>query len=241
MKILAYDTSSKTAYVALAEAVDGRIKKIADYSYLAQSHTIALTRMTESVLTLAGWSFDDIDLYAVSVGPGSFTGIRIGVSLVKGFALSDGKPCVGVSSLEALACGCMGLSGIIIPMIDARRSTCYTAAFSSDGQGNVTRLAPDAQLEADEYAAKIKFWAESGRLTLVGDGSAITKAESVNVNPDIAEADPAYGVCADAYNKWLAAEDKSVFTDSGLLPVYLKKSQAERERDERLAAERNLK
>ncbi len=242
MKILSFDTSSKTAYAALAEAVDGKVKKIADYSYLAPSHTVALTRMTDSILTLAGWKLDDIDFYAVSTGPGSFTGVRIGVSLVKGFALPDGKPCVGVSSLEALAYGCTGISGIIVPMIDARRATCYTAVFSSDGQGNITRLEPDAQLEAEEYASKIVSYAKDGkRLTLTGDGSAIAKARLADVNPDMAEPDPAYGACVCAYNKWLQTEDKSVFTDTNLLPVYLKKSQAEREREEKLAAENNLK
>ncbi len=242
MKILAFDTSSKTAYAALAEAVDGKVKKIADYSYLAPSHTVALTRMTESILTLAGWKLDDVDLYAVSVGPGSFTGVRIGVSLVKGFALPDGKPCIGISSLEALAYGCTGLSGIVVPMIDARRMSCYTAVFSGYGQGNIDRLEPDAQLEADEYTSLLTSCARNGkRLTLVGDGSTIAKARLANVNPDIAEADPAYGACLCAYNKWCAAEDKSVFTDLNLLPVYLKKTQAEREREEKLAAEKNIK
>ncbi len=244
MKILAFDTSSKTAYAALAEAVDGKVKKIADYSYLAPSHTVALTRMTESILTLAGWKFDDIDFYAVSVGPGSFTGVRIGVSLVKGFALPDGKPCVGVSSLEALAYGCPGLAGIVAPMIDARRSTCYTAVFSSDGQGNITRLEPDAQLEAEKYTAKIASYATNGkRLILVGDGSAIADSylAKAGITPDIIEPDPAYGACVCAYNKWRAAEDKSAYTDMNLLPVYLKKSQAEREREEKLAAENNIK
>ena len=121
MRILAVDTSSKTAYVSVAVAQGDKVKLLVSYSYEAPSHTTALTKMIDSVLRLSGLSLDDIDLYAASVGPGSFTGVRIGVSVIKGFAFVDSKLCVGVSSLDALAYGALGCRGIITPVIDARR------------------------------------------------------------------------------------------------------------------------
>ena len=112
----------------------------------APSHTTALTKMIDSVLRLSGLTLDDIDMYAASVGPGSFTGVRIGVSVIKGFAFVDSKLCVGVSSLDALAYGALGCRGIITPVIDARRGTFYTSAYLSDGK-QATKLTSEGQLE----------------------------------------------------------------------------------------------
>lgn len=239
MKILAVDTSSKTAYVSIVEAIDEKnIKPLLSYSYEAPSHTTALTKMIDSALNLSGIKFDDIALYAAAVGPGSFTGVRIGVSVIKGFAFVDSKPCIGVSSLDALAYGAKGHSGIITPLIDARRGTFYTAAYSSNG-AELAKLNSESQLEYDDYFNMLGEL-EGNRFVLTGDGAekVAEKAVSLGIKTDIAVANAAYGVAVAAYLKTREA-DLTQFTDSTLVPIYLKKSQAEREREERLAAMNN--
>lgn len=244
MKILAVDTSSKTAYVSLAEVgqSENKIisKPIAQYSYEASSHTTALIKMIDSIMNLSGIGFDDIDMYAASVGPGSFTGVRIGVSAIKGFAFADSKPCVGVSSLGALARGLSLCRGIITPLIDARRGTYYTGAFLGDSV-NITRLTEDGQLETEEYFEQVqRLTAQypSARLIMVGDGAEKMAKSALErgINADAVLVNAAYGAAVAAYEKFICG-DAGAFTDKNLLPVYLKKSQAEREREERLAAE----
>lgn len=235
MKILAVDTSSKTAYVSVAEAQGDKVKPVVSYSYEAPSHTTALTKMIDSVLHLSGLTLDDIDLYAASVGPGSFTGVRIGVSVIKGFAFVDSKPCVGVSSLDALAYGALGCRGIITPVIDARRGTFYTSAYLSDGR-QITKLTSEGQLEFTEYFATIAENLKEYKLVLTGDYSEkiAEKAAENGISADVAISNPGYGATLSAFAKFNSG-DKEEFTDRNLLPVYLKKSQAEREREERLA------
>ena len=230
MKILAVDTSLKTAYVSVAVAQGDKVKPLVSYSYEAPSHTTALTKMIDSVLHLSGLTLDDIDLYAVSVGPGSFTGVRIGVSVIKGFAFVDSKPCVGVSSLDALAYGALGCRGIITPVIDARRGTFYTSAYLSDGKQAAK------QLEFPEYFATIAENLKEHKLVLTGDYAEkiAEKAAENGISADIAIPNPGYGAALSAFAKYNSG-DKEEFTDRNLLPIYLKKSQAEREREERLA------
>ncbi len=243
MRILSLDTSMKTAYVALTEVKNGIIIPISLYSYLADSHTVALNNMLDSILKLSGTKFDDIDFYASSTGPGSFTGIRIGVSVIKGLSFVDSKPCVGVSSLESMAYSVAeansGVSGIITPLIDARRSSYYTAVFHSDGEGNIKRLTDDAQIEINDYFDVIGAKLGNNKLILTGDGADSIKkeAKSRGIAADVVQQNIAYGVAIAALKNWNQTADKSIFTPTILQPVYLKKSQAERERDERLALE----
>ena len=133
MKILAIDTTAKTASVALLEAnCNGGRRLIGEYTLVTGTHSTTLLPMIESVLEN---SAAQIDVYACSVGPGSFTGVRIGVATVKGLAFAKNIPCVGVSSLDALAYGASEQRGIIVPAIDARRETVYTAIYRSLGGG----------------------------------------------------------------------------------------------------------
>ncbi len=233
MKILAVDTSTKTAYVALVDVDDKKAKAVVSYAYEAPSHTTALTKMIDSALRISGMTFDDIDLYAASVGPGSFTGIRIGVSVIKGLAFADSKPCVGVSSLDALAYGINKCHGIITPMIDARRGTFYTSVYLADGQ--ITKQADEQQLEFDDYFNLIEAKINEHKLIITGDASDMhsEKLEQKGIRADIIESNAAFGAAIAAYTKY-SNGDKQDFTDINLVPVYLKKSQAEREREERL-------
>lgn len=236
MKILAVDTSSKTAYVSIAEiSSETEAKSVLSYSYEAPSHTTALTRMIDSALKLSGLTFDDIDLYAATIGPGSFTGIRIGVSVIKGFAMVDAKPCVGVSSLDALAFGAKGSKGLIIPLIDARRGTFYNASYISSN--TVTKKSAEGQLETNDILKTIKEYSDNSKIVLTGDGAEkIAKVSVENgLETDIAVSAPAFGAAIVAFSKYINADNKEKFNDFELVPVYLKKSQAEREREERLA------
>ena len=160
MKILALDTTVKTASVALAEVKKNGPELTAEYSMKTSGHSTTLLPMIESILKNTGNTAADVDLFAVSTGPGSFTGIRIGVAAVKGLAFVNDTPCVGVSSLDALAMGFGEIRGIIVPAVDARRNTAYAAIYTSDGQGNVTRLTDDAQWEMAELCETVQKYAQ---------------------------------------------------------------------------------
>ena len=232
MKILAFDSTAKVASVALSE----NEKPLAVYSIdngLTQSEL--LLPMAEAALKSLRMTFSDVEAYAVTVGPGSFTGVRIGVSLVKGLAFGKNIPCAPVSTLEALAENLRGLSAVIVPCMDARRSQVYTAIFSSDGE-KITRLTEDAALPLAELADILKEY-KGKEIYLVGDGYNVAYAEltklgvfGICVTPPLLRAQNAASVAAVAkrmIDAGLAVNDES------LAPIYLRMPQAERERLEK--------
>lgn len=230
MKILALDSSAVVGTVALCE--DSRL--IALYTLnTGNTHSQTLLPMIESVLRSAEWEIDDVDLFAVSNGPGSFTGVRIGISTVKGLAFGKNIPCAGVSTLHALAYNLRECEGIICPVMNARRSQVYNALFSCK-DGVLTRLCPDRALSIAELDAEL--CALDQPIYLVGDGYDITaqgfeQTQPVPVLPE-RRYQNAYSVALcglEAYRAGQATDDAS------LSPVYLRPSQAERERNERLA------
>lgn len=235
MKILAIDTTAKTATVAIAE--DETL--VAEYSLTTDTHSTVLLPMIESVMKHHNVTVDDIDLFAVSEGPGSFTGVRIGVSTIKGLAFKNNTNCVGVSSLEAMAMNFKGIEAIVVPVIDARRDTFYTAVFDCDVLGNVKRITEDSQLSADEILQLISSQEKNVYFT----GDAYSKIKSLPEfyftpsTPERLRRQSAYGVSCAALKKWNETNDKSVFSDTNLLPTYLKKSQAEREREEKISTD----
>ena len=237
MKILAVDTSAKTATAAITE--DKTL--LAESSVKTDTHSVTLLPMIEALLRAADTALDDLDLMAVTVGPGSFTGVRIGVSAVKGLAFADRIPCVGISSLEGMAYNFAGIDALVVPVIDARRGMVYAALFKTASDGSVERLTEDEQIAADMLVEKL---AEYGgeRIYFTGDAAGMMAARSdlpagVAVTPEKLRAQSAYGIAARAYEIVSAASEaeKESFTDAALAPVYLRKSQAEREREERLA------
>lgn len=239
MKILALDTTAKTAGLALVDVdAKGKVTLLSEYSVRTASHSTTLLPMIESILAVNGLKASDIGLYAAAYGPGSFTGVRIGVSTVKGLAFVNGTPCVGVSALEGMAMGFENIPGLVFPAIDARRGTVYSAAFYSDGEGNVVRLTEDAQLEWDEHVTECMGVAQGYPDALFygcGDGYDIVRENPLEVSPVPAHLryTTGYGIALAAWKKYSEAEDKSVFTEAALVPVYLKKSQAERELEEK--------
>lgn len=232
MKILAFETTAKIASVAVLE--DGRI--LADYSInngLTQSELVL--PMAESVLKSLGIGFSDIDALAATVGPGSFTGVRIGAALVKGIAFDRNIPCIEVSTIESLAENAAPLCGIILPCMDARRSQLYSAIFSSDGE-KLTRLTPDRAISIDELAEELKKY-EGEPIYLVGDGYSVAKARlsalgvKLSKTPDLLIEESAASCAKVALRKLTEGETT---TDTAFAPSYLRMPQAERERLERL-------
>ena len=129
MKILALDSSATVATVALCE--DQRL--LAEYTVNnGNTHSETLLPMVESLLANFSMTAKDVDIFAASIGPGSFTGVRIGAATLKGLAFASNKACVGVSTLEARAYNLVSHKGLICPVMNARRSQVYTALFRSD-------------------------------------------------------------------------------------------------------------
>ena len=227
--ILAFESSARAASVALLE--DGRL--ISQYSQCsALTHSRTLLPMAEDMLKNAELSLDDVDLFAVAHGPGSFTGIRIGVSTVKGLDWAANKPCTGVSTLEALAWHGLSAGGYVCPVMDARRSHVYTALFEIKN-GRPMRLWEDKPISLSQLAEQLAPLPSP--VLLVGDGAQLSRdclsqqGIPCVMAPENLRWQSAWGVA-------MAAADKQPGTADELLPVYLRLSQAERERQERLSA-----
>ncbi|MGN0982394.1 MAG: tRNA (adenosine(37)-N6)-threonylcarbamoyltransferase complex dimerization subunit type 1 TsaB [Candidatus Limivicinus sp.] len=230
MLILAFESSARAASVALVE--DGRL--ISQYSQCSGlTHSRTLLPMAEDMLKNAELTLDRVDLFAVAHGPGSFTGIRIGVSTVKGLAWASDKPCVGVSTLEAMAWHGLAAGGLVCPVMDARRSQVYNALFRVEN-GRPVRLCEDRPIALSQLAEELQ--ALNAPVFLVGDGAELAekflgeRGLACAVAPENLRWQSAWGVA-------MAAVDKTPGNADSLLPVYLRLSQAERERQERLAKE----
>ena len=233
MKILAFDGTAKAASVAVAD--DNRV--LSCYTVdngLTQSEL--LLPMAEDMLRALKLSFADIELMATSVGPGSFTGVRIGVSLIKGLAFGRNIPCVGVSTLEALAENLNGLRGIILPCMDARRGQVYTATFTCDGN-ELTRITEDRAISLKDLANELREY-DGKSIYLCGDGYSVAKKAlsdegiSLSETPELLILENAASVAKVAKRKYDKGE---AISDEALSPIYLRMPQAERERLEREA------
>lgn len=228
MLILALESSAKAASVALME--DENL--IAQYSQCSGlTHSRTLLPMLEDMLKNTEKNIADVDLIAVAHGPGSFTGIRIGVSTVKGLAWAAQKSCVGVSTLEAMAWHGASSGGLICPVMDARRSQVYNALFEID-DARPKRLTEDRAISLSELAQELR--ADGREPLLVGDGAKLTYDYLTQAGLACRMA-PANLVYQSAWGVGMAALDKKPGNADDLLPVYLRLSQAERERQERLS------
>ncbi len=226
MKIFACDSTAKTASVALCE--DDIL--LAEFTQNGgNTHSETLLPMTEVLLNSMKTDIDEIDIFAVSEGPGSFTGVRIGAATVKGFAHRRSAPCIGVSTLEALARNlAFGEDKIIIPVMDARRGQFYTAKFAFK-EGKIERLSEDSALSFEEFLEDVKALGE--RVYLCGDGyTAGRKLLGEELSFETSEKlryQSAYSVAQIAYEKYLEGYRT---TANDLRPTYLRLPQAERDR-----------
>lgn len=227
MLTLALESSAKSASVALVE--DGRL--LAQYNQnTGLTHSRTLLPMVEDLLRNTEHSMKELNRVAVAVGPGSFTGVRIGVATVKGLCWALGLPAVGVSTLEAMAWHGQGQpeGTVICCAMDARRGQIYNALFVWEN-GRPRRLCQDRAIALEELAEDI----HGSRVFLVGDGAQLCyhklqkQGVALILAPPNLEYQSAWGVA-------MAAEDKPTVSSGELLPVYLRLSQAERERQARL-------
>ncbi len=230
MLILGLESSAKAASAALCR--DGEL--IAQYSQCSGlTHSRTLLPMVEDLLKNTETKLSDVDAVAVARGPGSFTGIRIGVAAVKGLCWGAEKPAIGVSTLAAMAWNgvAAGEGAHICCCMDARRQQIYNAVFEIR-DGKPARLVPDRAISIEELASELEKCEK--RVFLVGDGARLCYNRlgelgiSCTLAPEPLTQQSAYGVCR-------AAETETPAPASELLPVYLRLSQAERERQARLS------
>ena len=227
MKILAFETSAKAASVAL---LDGGKLLAESYQNTGLTHSQTLMVMAQDLLKTCGLTAKDVEAVAVAAGPGSFTGVRIGVAAAKGFAWGGELPCYGVSTLEAMARTLGVWQGYIVPAMDARRSQVYTAIFHAD-KGILTRVEEDMAISLQELGEKIKNYEEN--VFLVGDGALLCYNTLLEEVPQLV-LPPEHRMHQRASGVALAAQ---AMADAGipgngaeLTPNYLRLSQAERER-----------
>ncbi len=228
--ILAFETSAKAAGVALH---DGTKLLAESYQNTGLTHSQTLMVMAEDLLKQCGLTAQDVTHVAVAAGPGSFTGVRIGVSAAKGFAWGGGLPCVGVSTLEAMARNLGVFEGPVCACMDARRSQVYNALFYVN-QGNLERVSEDRAIALTDLAQELKTL--SGPIYLVGDGANLTyhtlcgEIPNLILPPEHHLHQRGAGVALAALSKIAAGE---VGDAASLEPNYLRLSQAEREKLEK--------
>ncbi len=229
MNILAVDTSALTATVAVMK---NGVLVFENNITNALTHSETLMPMIDYALNSVNLSVKDIDLFAVSCGPGSFTGIRIGVSAIKALAYATDKPVFGISTLEALACNLSVTENIpVCPIMDARRSQVYNAIYKfQDGRAEIVE-APRA-LSIEELCETI-----NEKTLFVGDGVNVYKDKIIEICKENAVFAPPHlmlqKAASIAYRASIASENEYL-TPEALEVIYLRKSQAEREREERI-------
>jgi len=227
MLTLAFETSAKAGSVALT---DGARLLGESYQNTGLTHSQTLLSMAESLLSHCGYTAQDVEAVAVAAGPGSFTGVRIGVAAAKGFAWGRQLPCCGVSTLEAMALQLGVYNGYVLPVMDARRAQVYNALFHAK-EGTLTRCCEDRAIALEDLAEEIKNLQEP--IFLVGDGSILCyntlreKVSALVLPPEHRMHQRAAGVALAAKARLEAGENCD---GSALQPNYLRLSQAERER-----------
>ena len=230
MLILAFETSAKAASVALTE--NGKLLG-EGYQNTGLTHSQTLMVMAEDTLKQCGKTAADVQAVAVAAGPGSFTGVRIGVAAAKGFAWGAELPCYGVSTLEAMAVSLGVYEGYVCPCMDARRSQVYNGLFLAEG-GKLTRISEDRAIALADLKEELKILKKP--VFLVGDGAVLcynTLKEEVPhlvLPPEHRLHQRATGVAILAQQM----ADAGIAPGGGeLTPNYLRLSQAEREKLER--------
>ncbi len=229
MKILAIDS---TAVVASCAVCDDE-KLLASFTVNnGNTHSETLLPMIEASLGLLKLEADDIDMFALSEGPGSFTGVRIGAATIKGLAFGKDKPCIGVSTLEALAYNLINVNGIICPAMNARRNQAYNALFRCSN-GGLQRLTADRAISVCELEDELAQYDEP--IFVCGDGDFLlydsaSKKKQYELVPEMLRHQSGYSVAMCALKKYKCGDVK---TDLTIAPTYLRPSQAERTRIEK--------
>ena len=225
LKILSLECSASPASVAVID--EGKIIA-SSFVNIKLTHSQTLMPMIKSTLDCAMLSLKDIDGISVSSGPGSFTGIRIGISLAKGLATPDNLPCVPVSTLEAMAYMFSGDDITVCPVMDARCNQIYNALFKIENR-SVKRLCEDRAIKVDQLIEELK--SVPGKIVICGDGSDLFKDlikdfNNIKMPPENLKYQSATGVGLMSYDSFLKGD---TISPEELMPVYLRLPQAERE------------
>ena len=225
MKILALETSAKAVSAALTE--DGKVLA-SGYQDTGLTHSRTLMPIVEHLFKNTGLTLADCDAIAVAAGPGSFTGIRIGVAAAKGLAFGADKPAVGVSTLAAMARNVAFADGLILCAMDARRQQIYNALFDAK-DGALTRLTEDRAIALADLAEELR--GDLRPITVVGDGGRLAW-EYLNANGLPCRLAPPHLVMQNAASVALEAEafvrEGKAVSAQELDAVYLRPAQAER-------------
>lgn len=215
--LLSMDSSAVTASVALTDG-DEIIKSEFVNSGLTHSETLLpmITRVMD------GRKYRELDGIAITAGPGSFTGVRIGVATVKGLAFNDDIPCYSVSTLEAIAYNFVDKNAVVCAVMDARRMQFYNALFRVQN-GKVERLCDDRAISIEDLRNELKQY---DKVIIAGDGAKLCFQNVELENCTLADDDRIY---QNAVSVAKAAQNKNAISPKALMPVYLRQSQAERE------------
>ena len=217
LKLLAVDTSGPVCGVAVMK--DGAIVYEAS-AVNRMTHSVNLLPMIDAACRSAGLTIADMDRLAVVSGPGSFTGVRIGVSTVKGLAHAHNTPCVAVDALEAMAAGAGDFAGVICPIQDARAGQVYGAAFSG-GETRPERLLPDTPMKLEDYVESLKTLGD--RFLFLGDGMPVHRAKLEKLLGDSAVfAKPQQAFLRPASAAYLASLAEETVDYLALEPLYLR-------------------
>lgn len=215
--LLSLDSSAVTASVALTDG-DRVIKS--EFVNSGLTHSETLLPMVKRVI--GDNEFSSLDAVAITAGPGSFTGVRIGVATVKGIAFAGNIPCYGVSTLEAIAYNFVDDNCVVCAVMDARRMQFYNAIFKVEN-GIVSRITPDRAISIDDLREELKQY---DSVIIAGDGAALCSQNIALDNCKIAADDKIY---QNALSVAKCVKNKKAIAPSALMPVYLRQSQAERE------------
>ena len=231
MKVLGIDSSGMVATVAVVEDTQMSAEYTINYK---KTHSQTLLPMLDELRRMVDLDLKSIDLIAVAAGPGSFTGLRIGIAAVKGLAWAADKPCLGISTLEAMAENIAHLNGLVVGAMDARRAQVYNAVFEAK-DGVLTRLTPDRAISLEDLCAQLT--GKDQPITVLGDGGMLCQRYLTEHGVKCLLA-PAALLYQNAVGVGLAAERAyargETVSAQELLPVYLRPAQAERLRNAKL-------
>lgn len=231
MKILAIDSSATAASVCIAD----ENKIIGEFFINTRlTHSQTLIPMVEQLAKNTGTDLKEIETIAVNAGPGSFTGVRIGVAAVKGLAFANNLPCVPVSTLESMAYNMLGNDCVVCSVMDARCSQVYNAMFRVSS-GSIERLCDDRALALSDLKLDLQKYSE--KIVLVGDGAELC-AEYLENSLDNVFLAPVNNRTQTAASVALAAfeglKNGTAVSSAELMPIYLRLPQAQRELNKRL-------
>lgn len=232
MKILSLDSATESASCALLD--DEKLLGEITFNYKKQ-HSVITMPMIDSLLKNTGTNIDSIDGFVVSKGPGSFTGLRIGMATIKGLSQGLNKPLISISSLDALAYNLAFSEGIICPIMDALRNNVYTALYKFE-KNKLVRVSDYMAIHIDELLEELKKY--DSKIIFIGDGTykfknyLAEKMEGFNISfaPTNLNLVKASSLGELGLNYLKNKEDENIFS---MAPIYLRKSQAEREYEEK--------